>query len=234
MPDWWTYRLSDFLMFEPETYYRLFELHNRDLWPAPIAALLAGVILLALAWKAREQGEWPARTVTAALALGWLWVAWGFHWRRYAPINLAAGYFAAGFALQGVLLAAALRRPMPPRPAASLRPDLFGLAVATFGLLLQPVLGPLLGRSWAQLEVFGLAPDPTTTVTLGLVLAGPGSRMLLIVPLLWCLITGATLWAMAAPDAWVMPVLGLLVVWRMMWRKTAIGERVSQEVRSEK
>lgn len=34
--------------------------------------------------------------------LCWLWVAWGFHWQRYASINLAAGYFA--LATLGVLL----------------------------------------------------------------------------------------------------------------------------------
>ena len=34
MPEWWTYSLSDFLMFSPRTYYRLFELHNAAIWPA--------------------------------------------------------------------------------------------------------------------------------------------------------------------------------------------------------
>jgi hypothetical protein len=29
MSEWWTYTLSDFLLFSPRVYYRLFELHNR-------------------------------------------------------------------------------------------------------------------------------------------------------------------------------------------------------------
>ena len=33
MSEWWTYTLSDFLLFSPRTYYRLFELHHRALWP---------------------------------------------------------------------------------------------------------------------------------------------------------------------------------------------------------
>jgi hypothetical protein len=225
MPEWWTYRLSDFLMFEPETYYRLFELHNRDLWPAPIAALLVGLTLLALAWRGR-RGEWPPRTFTAMLALAWLWVAWGFHWRRYATINLAAGYFAAGFALQGLLLAAALRWPSLIRRDAPTT-DRAGIAMAIFGVLVQPLIGPILGRSWTQVELFGLAPDPTATVTMGLVLARAGSPILLVIPLLWCLVTGATLWAMGAPDAWLMPVLGLLVVGKVMWRKSGERQAVS-------
>jgi hypothetical protein len=39
---------------------------------------------------------------------------------------------------------------------------------------------------------------------------------LLIIPLIWCALSGATLWTMGSPDAWIMPgtavgVLGLAV-----------------------
>ena len=37
MSEWWTYTLSDFLLFSPRTYYRLFELYNDEIWPAQIA-----------------------------------------------------------------------------------------------------------------------------------------------------------------------------------------------------
>ena len=33
MSEWWTYRPSDFLLFAPRTYYRLFELYNAEIWP---------------------------------------------------------------------------------------------------------------------------------------------------------------------------------------------------------
>jgi hypothetical protein len=33
MSEWWTYSLSDFLLFSPRTYYRLFELYNLAVWP---------------------------------------------------------------------------------------------------------------------------------------------------------------------------------------------------------
>ena len=45
MSEWWTYRPSDFLMFAPDTYWRLFELHNAAWWPL---GLLANVLVLAL------------------------------------------------------------------------------------------------------------------------------------------------------------------------------------------
>lgn len=48
MFEWWTYTLSDFLMFSPQVYYRLFELYNRALWPTQLLTVGAGVAILYL------------------------------------------------------------------------------------------------------------------------------------------------------------------------------------------
>ena len=48
MSEWWTYSLSDFLLFSPRTYYRLFELYNAAIWPAQMLALALGLAILAL------------------------------------------------------------------------------------------------------------------------------------------------------------------------------------------
>ncbi len=48
MSEWWTYGPRDLLMFSAQTYYRLFELYNRDLWPLQMLALVLGVVVLAL------------------------------------------------------------------------------------------------------------------------------------------------------------------------------------------
>jgi hypothetical protein len=73
-------------------------------------------------------------------------------------------------------------------------------------LLIMPLLGLISGKSVLQAELFGLAPDPTAVGTLGILLAarGPHVISLLIIPLAWCVISAATLWAMGAPAAWVM------------------------------
>ena len=101
MSEWWTYRPSDFLLFAPRTYYRLFELYNAEVWPVHIVALLAGVTILVLM---RSHAPWRGRLIAAMLAACWLWVAWAFHWQRYATINWAASYFAVGFAIEALLL----------------------------------------------------------------------------------------------------------------------------------
>jgi len=214
MPEWWSYRLSDFLMFEPRTYYRLFELYNRDLWPGQVLALTLGLALLGLRWR---SGPAQGRAARVILGLAWLWVAWVFLWRRYSTINLAAGWFAGMFAIQALLLWASALRHCPGQPPG--KPDPIGLGVGAFAVVFQPLIGPLLGRDWTGIETFGMAPDPTAAATLGLLLIDAAHWALWVIPVLWCLITGATLWAMGASDAGLLPLLAALTVLRAAWRR---------------
>jgi hypothetical protein len=83
-----------------------------------------------------------------------------------------------------------------------------------FAWLFFPLLGPLLGRSWSQAEIFGIAPDPTAVATLGILLFS-GARplwWLFPLPVVWCLVSGATLWAMEAPDFMIAPLIALLAI----------------------
>lgn len=210
MTEWWTYRPSDFLLFSPRTYYRLFELYNAAVWPAHLLALGLALAL----WLALLQGRaWAPRAACALLAAAWLWVAWAFHSQRFAAINWAATWYAAAFALQGVLLAGAAARAgarvvVRRGPARTL-----GLALLFFALVVQPVVGVLLGRPWQQAEVFGLAPDPTVLGTLGVLLLRPAMALWLWpIPLLWSAVTGITLATMHAADAGLMPAAALLAV----------------------
>src|SRR5262249_57407354 len=103
----------------------------------------------------------------------------------------------AGFALEAAPLAWAglVRNRLVVRPVGD-PASAAGLGVFQFALLGQPLIGPLVGREWVQVEIFGIAPDPTVVATLGLLLAAGRSPGLFIVPLIWCAISGATLWTM--------------------------------------
>jgi hypothetical protein len=197
MSEWWTYSLTDFLMFSPRTYHRLVELYNRDVWPAHAMALALGACL----WPLARRGDaWAGRVIAVVLAAAWLWVAWAFHWQRYATINWAANYFAIGFAIEGLLLiglglmAGRLRFDATHNIGAHI-----GTGLLVFGLLIHPLTSQMLpGRTWAHAEVFGLMPDPSAVVTLGVLLHSRtrAARILMFIPLLWCLIAAATWWAM--------------------------------------
>jgi len=216
MAVWLTYSLTDFLLFSPQTYDRLFELYNRAIWPLQIVALGLGVAILALL---RRPGVRQGRAIAAILAACWLWVGWAFHLERYATINPAATYFAAGFALQALLLAwvGIVRGRLTFQPGKDLARRA-GLCLFVLGLAVQPLLGLVGARTWRGVELFGTAPDPTVVATLGLLTTADRVRWeLLAVPILWCAIGGAALWAMEAPHTLVMPLVAaaslLLAVW---------------------
>ena len=67
MSEWWTYTLSDLLMFSARTYYRLFELYNREIWPAQIVTIALGIVILVCLQRA---DAWQGRIVAAILAGG--------------------------------------------------------------------------------------------------------------------------------------------------------------------
>jgi hypothetical protein len=221
MSEWWTYTLSDFLLFSPRTYYRLLQRHNEAVWPGQIVTLGLGLALLALI---RRSAPRHGPLVSAIVAALWAWVAWGFLWERYATINWAATYFAWMFAVEVLLLGwlGVVRRGLSydvGRGAACV----LGIALLVLSLAVYPALAPLLGRPWRQAEVFGVAPDPTVIATLGVLAAASprAPRYLLVIPAAWCVVSGATVWAMGQPDALVVAVAGLTGVSLALTRRAA-------------
>ena len=208
MPEWWTYGLSDFLLFSPRTYVRLIELYHLSVWPAQLLAIVAGLVLLAALLFHHPITRW---TTPGLLALAWLWVAWAWFGERYATINWAAPYAGLAFAAEGLLLLLLAVLP-PSRPA---RPVVRGVATVVIlaGLVGLPLLGWLwAGRGIHQVDLFGLDPDPTALVTIGMLLAMHGwvARLALLLPLLWLVVAAVTLQAMDQPGAWFAPAIGML------------------------
>lgn len=83
-----------------------------------------------------------------------------------------------------------------------------------------PLLAPLSGRPWVQAEVIGLAPDPTATATLAVLLLGQyraGFMAVLTAALragasAWLLLSAATLFTMASPQGMV-PLAAAALAW---------------------
>jgi hypothetical protein len=199
----WSYRLSDFLLFSPRVYWRLFELHNQALWPLPPATLALSIAALALTiLRPRRSG----RSVAILLAIAWAWVGWSFVWERYATINWTAAYAAPLFAIEALMLATVgLNRLAFERRSAR---SVGGILLVALSLG-YPLLAPVFGRPWQGAEVFGIAPDPTAIATLGFLLMARGRfvPVLYPIPLLWCLASGLTLWAMADAQAWILALV---------------------------
>ncbi|MFC5085849.1 DUF6064 family protein [Microvirga arabica] len=187
----------------------MFELYNRAIWPAQILALLLGLVIL---WRLHRAGGLQGSVVTVILAAGWLWTAWAYLVEHYDTINWAARYFAIGFVTEALLLiwAGVIRSRLSIQPYKDWI-GRTGVGLFVFALVVQPLIGSLVGRDWKQAEIFGIAPDPTVLATLGILLTVDEQPRLglMVIPLIWCALSGATLWTMGSPDAWIMPVAGL-------------------------
>jgi Family of unknown function (DUF6064) len=215
MSEWWTYTLTDFLLFSPRTYYRLFELYNTEVWPLQIVALALGVaIMLAIL----RGAPWSGRAIAIILAALWLFVAWAYLLERYDTINWAARYYALGFALQAglLVLSGVIRNRLAFKPRGV--PAWIGLALLLYALAIHPLIAPLAGRPWTQAEIFGLAPDPTAIGTLGVLVAAARAPIrLAVLPLLWCAISALTLWTMESPEAPVVALTAVLAAAAVTW-----------------
>ena len=200
MAEWWTYRPSDFLLFSPRVYWRMFELHNAAVWPLHLAMLAVGLAFVLIALRRHAL---PDRWAALGLAALWAFVGWSFLWGRYAAINWAIAYVAPAFGIQALLLAV-----LGARGIIFGRRDMagqVGLLLAMAGLVGYPLVAWLFGRSWSSAEVFGIAPDPTAITTLGILL-GASSRLvplLFPIPVLWLLFSGLTLRTMDDAQAWI-------------------------------
>lgn len=215
MSEWWTYSLSDFLMFSSRSYYRLIESYNAVIWPAHVLALVAGVVVISAIALPRQHLQ---RSAALLLAASWGWVAWAYQLERYAEINTAAPYFAAAFAVQALLLCWFAYRPGNAAPA----PQPVALGLSGLAILAYPLLALARdGGQWRQAEVFGIVPDPTVVATLGVLLAWRAPAIFWLIPVLWCLVSGATLMELKIGHAWLLPALALTAVLaRIMASKT--------------
>lgn len=212
-----TYSLIDFMPMEPEVYFRLFVRLNDVVWPFQISAFAFGLAAIWYAWRGRS---WIAGLVSG---VGWIGSGVAFHLHMFAELNWAAVYTGWAFILQGVSMtlagfAGALQR--VPRRGSTLSGSTLsgstlsqraGVALAVFGLVIYPCLGPLTNRTWSGVEVFGIAPDPTAFVTLGLLLIAQRLPWLLaLIPILWCALSGAIWYAMTWSPGLVLPVAALV------------------------
>lgn len=213
MSEWWTYRLSDFLMYTKLSFERLLEAYNAWLFPGQAVALAAGVGLAWVAWRGRER-EWRA----ALLLLGvcWLWIAWAFFHARLSIIDLAAPYYAYGFALEGALLLWAGWKFRQGKYPSDSRSRLFNSIVILMAVFVLPLLAPFLGGSWKAIALFGVTPDATALATLSMVVLAR-HWLSAMVPVLWCVISGALLWNFGQPHAVLLPLIAFLTLVQGLW-----------------
>ncbi|MDZ7753356.1 MAG: DUF6064 family protein [Gammaproteobacteria bacterium] len=180
--------------YTAEVLYALHARHLRELWPLAVPLfLLTLAVLVPVMRGATRYGRPVATVVAVVLAAGWLWTGMVFHFHYFATINFAAPAYAGLFVLQAALLLwqGVARR----RPTMAFRGDgagWTGVALLIYGVVGYPLVDYLAAAE--GLRLVGLAPGPTTAFTLGLLLQATGRipLHLLLVPVAWCVVAGAS------------------------------------------
>jgi len=189
-----SYRLSDFILFSQTVYFRQFELYNQAIWPLHCVAILFSVLMLYMLWK---KPAWTGRVISGLLVVSWLWVAWAFLYQRFYQIHVVADWYAFGFVLQAVFLAGYGVIKNRLTLCVTSRPRLIiGAGVLFIALVFYPFVPLITGRSWLQFEMFAIAPDPTVLATLAILLSYKAPKVLYIIPVIWVIVSGMTLFIM--------------------------------------
>lgn len=213
MGDWSSYTLSDFLLFSPRVYERLFVLHNQDLWPAQLLAVALGAAVFVLLLR----GTAPARRAGfVILGAAWIVVAGVFFLGRYQEINWLGAYIAPLAALQGALLTVLGLRGTVALISPTSNATAYALATVVLACGLgYPLLEMAVGSSLNATQTFALTPDPTAVATLGAagLLAGRLRFLAALIPALWCAFTILTLSTLGRADGVIAAsLLGLAMI----------------------
>ena len=212
-----SYSVKNFVSFGEEVYFRFFERQFEAWWPAHLLMLAFGVAALLLALFGKNRATAIATAIPLAVC------AITFHFELFAELTPVGKIFGWAFLFQAVLL---LIWGFASKSCGKFRPTVpatIGAAIAAFGLAGYPLL--ILGteRKATGAELFGIAPDPTICVVLGIPLlcARPIWFLLLFpIPLLWTFATWGILDTFGAPFAITLPVISALTVTAAIWKAT--------------
>lgn len=227
MAEWSSYSLSDLLLFSLQAYIGLFELLNTALWPAHLFTLALGLAIGLLVLKPHPLNR---RLIWGVLGFLWIWTGWYFFSLQYATINWAAAYLAPVFWLQGLLFGLfAVAPKCPDIRYTGTAADRTAMILYLFALIGYPAATVVLGRPFDSVEFLGISPDPSIVATLAILVLSRGGFTwpAWIVPILWCALTGLTLWMLGSPEFFIAPLAGVVAV-----VASVSGGRMSQQSRT--
>lgn len=213
--------LNRIVLYDPQVLYAVIGHYNQAVFPAQIVAYVLALAALAYALWPRPLG---GRIIAVVLAAGWLWSGSAFLGDHYAAINWAGAYYEIAFAVQAALLfgyGAILGRLVFGFDGGTMA--WIGVGFVLFALVVHPLIELALGRTWVQLQLVGMSPDPTSLLTLGLLLTS-ARRVpwwLLVIPTLWFLISGSWAWLLGTPERMILPACCLVATAMIAWGNRA-------------
>lgn len=173
--------------FTIEQFLQVFEKYNQTIFPMQFVLTLVGIVAVGLAVSRKSFAN---KTISGLLGFLWLWAGIIYHLIFFTKISPPAYVFGALFVFQGwlFLYEGVVKNSLSFRTSQKFY-GFLGATFITYALVIYPLIGYALGRTFPASPTFG-TPCQTTIFTFGLLLwtdkKTPSS--LLIVPVLWSIV----------------------------------------------
>ena len=175
------------LPFSIEQFLEVLKSYNQSVFPLQIVFYLTAFSCVYLLFKPVKNN---GKIISSVLSFFWLWIGIVYHLIFFTTINKAAYLFGILFLIQGIIFG--IYGVLKGNLTFEYRNSIFnniGIIFLSYGLIIYPMLGHLLGHQYPYSPTFGL-PCPTTIFTIGVLLFinKKISPLTIIIPLLWSII----------------------------------------------
>lgn len=173
--------------FTTEQFLLVFEKYNQAIFPMQFVLTLVGIVAVGLAVSRKPFAN---KTISGLVGFLWLWAGIIYHLIFFTEISPPAYIFGALFVFQGwlFLYEGVLRNRLSFRASQKFY-GILGAIFITYALVIYPLIGYALGRTFPASPTFG-TPCQITIFTFGLLLWTDKKvpLNLLIVPVLWSIV----------------------------------------------
>ncbi len=173
--------------FTTEQFLLIFEKYNQAIFPMQFVLTLVGIVAVGLAVSRKPFAN---KTISGLVGFLWLWAGIIYHLIFFTEISPPAYIFGALFVFQGwlFLYEGVVKNSLSFRASQKFY-GILGAIFITYALVIYPLIGYALGRTFPASPTFG-TPCQTTIFTFGLLLWTDKKvpLNLLIVPVLWSIV----------------------------------------------
>ena len=211
--------------FTTEQFIQIFEKYNQAVFPMQFLLILVAIISVLLAVNPKP---FTNKTISGLLGSLWLWAGVVYHLIFFTKISPPAYLFGTLFILQGLLFLyeGVVKNRLIFHTSTNFY-DILGAMFIAYALVIYPLIGYALGRSFLSSPTFGV-PCPTTIFTFGLLLWADKKipLSLLIIPVLWSIFGTSAAFNFGIKEDFVLIVTGLLGTVSILWRNLTSKEKL--------
>lgn len=202
--------------FTIEQFTQIFEKYNQAVYPMQFVLILVAIASVLLA---ENPKPFTNKIISGLLGFLWLWAGIVYHLIFFTEISPPAYLFGTLFIFQGLLFLyeGVVRNRLIFRISQKIY-GIFGAIFIAYALVIYPLIGYALGRTFPSSPTFGV-PCPTTIFTFGLMLWTDKKvpLSLLIIPVLWSTVGTSAALNFGIKEDFGLPVAAAIGTASIVW-----------------